>query len=299
MSHALGCPKIDLYVRIDEEPPEAVRTTFRETIKKRAEGMPVAYLVGYREFYSLPFHVSPAVLIPRPETETLVMEALRLLKPMAEPRVLDLCTGSGCVAVTIAKQHKTARVVATDLSPEALAVAGRNAERHSVADRVTFLQGDLLAPVGGQAFDVVVSNPPYIARSELPTLDPGVRNFEPMSALDGGPDGLDVYRRLAAEVPAILNPGGAVLVEIGPTQAEAVRDLFAAQLEPGKTFKDQAGRPRVVAARRPGYRNGHKKQKRHKRIQEESAHEPLICLPFVFSFFVAIPVPIESCPKPS
>jgi release factor glutamine methyltransferase len=250
LAHALGCPKIELYVRIDEEPPEAVRTAFREAIKKRAEGMPVAYLVGYREFYSLPFFVTPAVLIPRPETETLVMEALRLLKPMAEPRVLDLCTGSGCVAVTIAKQHKTAKVVGTDISPEALAIATKNAERHSVTERVTLLQGDLTTPIAGQAFDVVVSNPPYIAQSELPTLDPGVRNFEPMSALDGGPDGLDFYRRLAAEVPVILNPGGAVLVEIGPTQEAAVRDLFAAQLEPGKTFKDQAGRPRVVTARR-------------------------------------------------
>jgi release factor glutamine methyltransferase len=250
LAHSLGCPKIELYVRIDEEPPEPVRTAFREAIKKRAEGVPVAYLVGYREFYSLPFFVTPAVLIPRPETETLVMEALRLLKPMAEPRVLDLCTGSGCVAVTIAKQHKTAKVVGTDISPEALAIATKNAERHSVTERVTLLQGDLTTPIAGQAFDVVVSNPPYIAQSELPTLDPGVRNFEPMSALDGGPDGLDFYRRLAAEVPVILNPGGAVLVEIGPTQEAAVRDLFAAQLEPGKTFKDQAGRPRVVTARR-------------------------------------------------
>jgi release factor glutamine methyltransferase len=250
LAHALGCPKIELYVRIDEEPPEPVRTVFREMIKKRADGMPVAYLVGYREFYSLPFHVTPAVLIPRPETETLVMEALRLLKPMADPRVLDLCTGSGCVAVTIAKQHKTARVTATDISAEALAVATKNAERHSMTDRVTFLKGDLAAAVAGQTFDVVVSNPPYIAQSELPTLDPGVRNFEPTGALDGGPDGLDFYRRLAADVLALLNPGGTVLVEIGVTQEAAVRELFAAQLEPGKTFKDQAGRPRVVTARR-------------------------------------------------
>ena len=250
LAHALGCPKIELYVRIDEEPPDAVRTAFREMIKRRADGMPVAYLVGYREFYSLPFHVSPAVLIPRPETETLVMEALRLLKPMTEPRVLDLCTGSGCVAVTIAKQHKTARVVGTDISPEALAVAVRNAERHAVTDRVTMSRGDLTAPVEGQTFDVVASNPPYIAQSELPTLDPGILNFEPTAALDGGPDGLDFYRRLATDVPALLKPGGTVLVEIGPTQEAAVRDLFGAQLEPGTTFKDQAGRPRVVTARR-------------------------------------------------
>lgn len=248
LAHALGCPKIQLYVRHDEEPPEAVRTAFRETIKKRAEGTPVAYLVGYREFYSLPFTVSPAVLIPRPETETLVMEALRLLKPLAEPRVLDLCTGSGCVAVTLAKQHKTARVTATDIRAEALAVAAQNAERHGVADRVVFVEGDLLAPIAGQTFDVIVSNPPYIAHSEFPALDVGVRDYEPRVALDGGADGLDFYRRLAADVPASLAPGGTVLVEIGPTQAEAVRALFAAQLGTGKTFKDQAGRPRVVSS---------------------------------------------------
>lgn len=250
LAHALGCPKIDLYVRHDEEPPEEKRTAFREMIRQRAEGMPVAYLVGYREFYSLPFGVTPAVLIPRPETETLVMVALKLLDPLPNPRVLDLGTGSGCIAVTLAARQKTAQVVAVDVSPDALAVASGNAARHGVADRVTFRQGDLFGPVAGEAFDLVVSNPPYIAQSEFPALDHGVRDFEPRAALDGGPDGLAVYRRLAADVGLFLKPGGTVLVEIGATQAEAVRDLFGAQLEVGKTFPDGAGRPRVVAARR-------------------------------------------------
>jgi release factor glutamine methyltransferase len=250
LAHALGCKKIDLYVRHEEEPPEDRRVAFREMIKKRAEGMPVAYLVGHREFYSLEFAVSPAVLIPRPETETLVMEALRWLKPMEAPRVLDVGTGSGAIAVAIARQHKTARVTAVDVSAAALAVAAGNAQKHAVADRVKFLEGDLFGPVAGQTFDLVVSNPPYIARSEFPALDAGVREFEPRAALDGGPEGLDFYRRIAADVANYLAPGGAVMVEIGATQELAVRELFAAHLDPGPSFKDAAGRPRVVTARR-------------------------------------------------
>jgi release factor glutamine methyltransferase len=253
LAHALGCKKIDLYVRHDEEPAEDRRTAFRETIKKRAEGMPVAYLVGHREFYSLEFAVSPAVLIPRPETETLVMEALRRLKPLESPRVLDLGTGSGAIAVAIARQHKTARITAVDVSSAALAVAASNAQRHGVADRITFLEGDLFVPVAGETFDLIVSNPPYIADAELASLDVGVREFEPRAALAGGPDGLDFYRRIAADVPNYLAAGGAILVEIGATQEAAVRDLFAARLDPDTSFKDSAGRPRVVTAkRRPG-----------------------------------------------
>jgi release factor glutamine methyltransferase len=253
LAHALGCKKIDLYVRHDEEPAEDRRTAFREMIKKRADGMPVAYLVGHREFYSLEFAVSPAVLIPRPETETLVMEALRRLKPLPAPRVLDVGTGSGAIAVVIAKHHKTAQITAVDVSPTALAVAKSNAEKHGVADRITFTEGDLFGPVAGHTFDLIVSNPPYIAEAEFPSLDVGVRDFEPRSALAGGPDGLDFYRRIATEASNYLVPGGVVLVEIGATQESAVRDLFAAHLEVGPTYKDAAGRPRVVSAtRRPG-----------------------------------------------
>jgi release factor glutamine methyltransferase len=253
LAHALGCKKIDLYVRHEEEPPEDRRSAFREMIKKRAEGMPVAYLVGHREFYSLEFAVTPAVLIPRPETETLVMEAVRRLRPLESPRVLDIGTGSGAIAVALAKQHKTARVTAIDVSGPALVIAAANAQTHGLADRVTFLEGDLFAPVAGKMFDMIVSNPPYIAESEFPSLDVGVRDFEPRSALDGGPDGLNFYRRIAADVANHLNPGGSVLVEIGATQEAAVRELFGATLEFGPTYKDTAGRPRVVSAkRRPG-----------------------------------------------
>jgi release factor glutamine methyltransferase len=251
LAHALGCKKIDLYVRHEEEPAEESRNRFREMIKKRAEGMPVAYLVGYREFYSLEFAVTPDVLIPRPETETLVMQALGLLGPLDSPRVLDLGTGSGCIAVTLAKRHKTVQVTAIDASAAAVDIAMENARRHGVAERVDVRRGDLFGPVAGETFDLIVSNPPYVAADEFASLDPGVRDFEPRAALAGGTDGLDYYRWIAAGAREHLKPGAAILVEIGATQGPAVQELFSAHLEPGKTYSDPGGRPRVVAARRP------------------------------------------------
>jgi release factor glutamine methyltransferase len=249
LAHALGCQKIDLYVRHEEEPAEDKRSAFREMIRKRADGMPVAYLVGYREFYSLPFAVSPAVLIPRPETETLVMQALGAMRTMESPRVLDIGTGSGCIAITLTKQHKTARLTAVDVSAAALELASANAKRHGISDRVTFLEGDLFGPVNGHGYDVIVSNPPYIADAEFAALDRGVREFEPRSALAGGPDGLAFYRRIAAEATGHLAPGGTVLVEIGVTQGPAVRELFESHIGPSNVMPDAAGRPRVVAAK--------------------------------------------------
>lgn len=251
LAHALGCNKIDLYVRHEESPTEAQRTGFRENIKKRADGMPVAYLVGYREFFSLAFAVSPAVLIPRPDTEVLVVETAQRLKPLATPRVLDVGTGSGCIAIALAKQHKGAIVTATDISPEALAVAQQNAIKHGVAERITFLEGDLLEPVQGQTFDCVVSNPPYISHAEMQTLEPSVQRYEPTLALAGGPDGLACYRKLLSQLPSVLAAPGMVFLEVGHQQAESVRDLCrAAQLELGPTFKDLGGHVRVVSAQR-------------------------------------------------
>jgi release factor glutamine methyltransferase len=253
LAHVLNCQKIDLLVRYDEQPAEADRARFRELIKRRVEGWPVAYLIGVKEFYGLPFEVSPAVLIPRPETETLVLEALRLLKPLTAPTMLDLGTGSGCVAVAIAHQKQDARVTTVDVSPDAIEVARRNAARHGVADRVTVLQGDLFAPVpAGATFNLVVSNPPYVTPAEWQALAPDVRDHEPRLALDGGPDGLAFYRRIAAGVGPFLKPGGWLLVEIGATQEAAVRGLFAdrPELEVGKTLPVHHGLPRVVCARR-------------------------------------------------
>lgn len=161
LGHVLGYDKTYLTVNFAEVPAEADRTRFKELIQRRVAGWPVAYLVGTRDFYLLPFEVTPAVLIPRPDTETLVAEALAFLKPVKEPAVLDIGTGSGCIAISVSHQKKDAHVTATDVSPDALAVAKRNAERHGVASRVTFLQGDLFAPLPPRAaFDLIVSNPP-------------------------------------------------------------------------------------------------------------------------------------------
>jgi release factor glutamine methyltransferase len=253
LAHVLKCRPIDLLVRFEEQPADADRTTFRELIKRRVDGWPVAYLLGEKEFFLLPFEVTPAVLIPRPETETLVAEAVSLLKKMTTPAALDLCTGSGCIAVSLAHGAKTARVTATDVSPDALDVARRNAERNKVADRIDFRAGDLFAALPpGTPFDLVATNPPYVTQTELGGLQPEVRDHEPRLALDGGPDGLAFYRRIAAGVGDVLKPGGWLLAEIGATQQDAVTALLAErpELEVAKTLKDMAGLPRVVVARR-------------------------------------------------
>jgi release factor glutamine methyltransferase len=253
LAHVLRCGKVDLLIRYDEQPSEAERTRFRELIQRRVAGWPVAYLVGTRDFYLLSFEVTPAVLVPRPETETLVLEALAYLKPLSAPTVLDLGTGSGCIAISLAQQKKDARVTAVDVSPDALTVARRNSARHGVADRIDFLQGDLFTPLApGSVSDLVVSNPPYIAPGEFAALAPDVRDHEPRIALDGGSDGLAFYPRIAAAVGSYLKPGGRLLMEIGYTQDEAVRAILARQseLQLGPTIKDMSGHPRVVVAKR-------------------------------------------------
>jgi release factor glutamine methyltransferase len=253
LGHVMSCPKIELIARSDEEPTEAERAAFKDLIRRRVEGWPVAYLVGRREFYLLAFEVTPAVLIPRPDTETLVLESLNRLKGMAAPSVLDLGTGSGCIAVSVAHRAKTARVTAVDVSPDALAVARRNAVAHGVVDRTTFLAGDLFVPLPADAaFDLIVSNPPYVTPGELAALAPEVRDHEPRVALDGGPDGLAFYRRIAGDAGRYLKPGGSVLVEVGWTQEPAVRAIFEArsELAVGSSVKDMAGRLRVVTARK-------------------------------------------------
>lgn len=251
LAHALGCRPIDVLTRYDDPPTDAERQRFRELVKRRADGCPVAYLIGSKDFYLLTFEVTPEVLIPRPDTETLVQSGLDFLKGKPTPTVLDLGTGSGCVAVSIAHKATAARVTAVDVSAAAAAVATRNAEKHAVGDRVTVLVGDLFAPIPADTrFDLVVSNPPYIAASEIDTLDAGVRQFEPRLALDGGADGLDFYRRLAAEAAGWLKPGGHLMTEVGWTQDAAVREMFTtAGWDTLPSVKDLAGRWRVVRAR--------------------------------------------------
>lgn len=253
LGHVLACPRIQLYSQhYFEEATADVRQRYRELIRRRVEGCPVAYLVGRKEFYSLEFEVDPAVLIPRPDTECLVVECLRLAKGLSEPRVLDVGTGSGAIAIAIAHYHKGAQVTATDISPEALAVAGRNAAKHGVAGRVRFLQGDLFATLPpGETFDFVLSNPPYIPRDEIPRLQPGVRDYEPHLALDGGPDGFAVFDRLVEQASAFLKPGGSLLVEIGSPQERHARQRLEshAEYDLSKTIHDGSGHPRVLKAR--------------------------------------------------
>jgi len=254
LAHALGCRKIDLYARFDHVPEAGPLGRFREMVKAAARAEPIAYLIGRKEFYSLDFEVTPDVLIPRPETELVVEEALAWLKSAAAANrtVCDVGTGSGCIAITVAKRSPTTRVTATDLSPGALAVAARNAEKHAVSTNIKFIAADLLdlpsgaAPEGG--FDLVVSNPPYVPAGRPELLAEDVRRFEPAMALYGGDDGLDFYRRIAAGLRAVLAPTGGLIVEIGNGQALPVTEILARDtgLVHRTTRRDAAGLERVL-----------------------------------------------------
>jgi release factor glutamine methyltransferase len=251
LAHVRGCPRIALYTAFDTPVAEADRGRFRELVKRRGAGEPVAYLVGSREFFSLPFAVDKAVLVPRPETEGLVVRVLDLCRAAATSRIIDVGTGSGAIVVALAKHLPRATFAATDVSAEALEVARANAERHGVADRITFFHGDLLADAAGP-WDVIVSNPPYVREDEFPALPRDVRDHEPRGALVSGPTGVEVVERLAAAAAAALVPGGWLVVEIGPAVAAAAEAALAAcpALEPAATLKDLAGLPRIVQARR-------------------------------------------------
>lgn len=253
LAHAMGLQRIQLYVNYQQVLTDAERARMRELVTRRATGEPVAYLVGFREFFSLPIKVNRAVLIPRPETETLVVEAMTALQQHAAqtPRLLDLCTGSGCIAVAIAKNVQGVQVTATDLSADSLTVAQDNAAALRVADRIEFLHGDLFAAVPPESrFHVVASNPPYVASAEIAGLSRDVRNHEPHHALDGGPDGLDLVRIIVRQAPEFLVPGGRLLIEVSPEQIPAVGALIEsdARYSAQVTFKDFAGLPRIVSA---------------------------------------------------
>jgi len=254
LASALGCRKIELYTRFDQTPAAGQVERFRELVREAAGHKPIAYLVGRKEFYSLEFLVTPDVLIPRPETELLVEQAVMALRAGKREtgQVWDIGTGSGCAAVAIAKLHPAARVVASDVSALALAVARQNAERHGVLDRVTMVEADAaeipaeLVPAGG--FDVMVSNPPYIAESHRASLPANVREYEPALALFGGADGLAVIRKIAAGGLAKLAAGGRAFVEVADGQSEAAAAVFVgAGWAHRDTLKDGAGIPRVLS----------------------------------------------------
>lgn len=256
LAHALGCERIELYTRYERVPDEAARARFREHVRRAGEGEPIAYLIGYKEFFSLRFAVSPHVLIPRPETEMLVERTIAVVRGSEGRlrRILDVGTGSGCIAVSLARHLPDAEICASDVSPEALAVARENAERHAVGQRIELRQGDLLAPwADAEPFDVIVSNPPYVATGEAESLEASVRDHEPHAALFAGPDGLALIRALIADAPGRLRPGGRLLIEIGHRHAGAVRGLLDAGGWTGIVcYKDFAQHERVACAEAPG-----------------------------------------------
>jgi release factor glutamine methyltransferase len=244
----LDTDRVGLYVQFDRPLEQGELADYRAKVVRRAAREPVQYVLGEKEFWSLPFAVSPAVLIPRPDTEVLIEEALRLV-PRAR-RILDVGTGSGAIAVALAHELPEACVVAMDISAEALVLAAANARRNDVASRIELRQGDMACLPEGP-FDVIVSNPPYIPEADLAGLAPEVRDFEPRQALCGGADGLDCYRTLAAQARGRLAPGGWLLVEVGIDQAPAVEQLLAeAGLDERFRRRDYGDVPRVVGGRR-------------------------------------------------
>lgn len=251
LSHILGKDRMYLYVNFDQplEPPELA--AFREAVKKRAQRVPVAYITGRREFFGLSFAVTPAVLIPRPDTEVLVEAALGRLRGRTSPLVLDIGTGSGAIIISLLHKLPEAKGTAVDISNEALTVARENASRLGVGDRLELMRGDLFAPAGGRVFDAIVSNPPYIADADLAHLEPELR-CEPRAALAGGADGLDFYRRLVGGAAVLLAPGGFLAVEVGAGQAPRVAALAteASGLATAEIVKDYAGIERVVVLER-------------------------------------------------
>lgn len=255
LSHVLKKQRIYLYVHFDEPLQPEELAAYREMVKKRVMHVPVAYILGEREFMGLTFKVTPDTLIPRPDTEILVQAAIDRLKAMPASddtalHIADIGTGTGAICLSVLHYLPQATAETVDISPAARAVAEENAEQLGLADRITFHTGDLLVPLAGRTFAAILSNPPYIPEADIGTLAPEVRTKEPHTALSGGADGLDFYRRLAAEAPQMLAPNGFLAFEVGIHQAQDVAALVKANPLIGKTeiLPDYAGIDRVVVA---------------------------------------------------
>lgn len=249
LSERLNLTRVELYLQFEQPLSETELNPIRDWVRRRAKREPLAWILGHQDFYAHRFIVTPGVLVPRPDTETLVISALSHLPEDAPSVLVDVGCGTGCVGLSLIKERPQARLFALDLSPEARACTAQNADALGVADRVTILDSDLLSGLPDDLdVDVIVSNPPYIAGPEFADLQPEVRDFEPRLALDGGADGLDVYGRL---IPAALSRARrAVLVEIGYTQGDAVREIFdGAGAQDVVVRDDLSGNPRVVEGR--------------------------------------------------
>ncbi len=255
LSHVLAAPRIKLYTEYDRPMSQDALVRVRELVARAGEHEPIAYLTGRAHFFNLEFEVTRDVLIPRPDTETLVEHIIqwqRHAPGMESPRILDLCTGSGCIAAALAASIKTANIVATDISPRAAAVARANLQRLKLTERVTVLEGDLFDALNNyadrQPWQVIVANPPYIPSANIAALDRNVRDFEPLAALDGGSDGLNFHRRILQETPSRLAPAGRVYLEMQHDQGAALIDIARQSgFLSASILKDHAGNDRCVA----------------------------------------------------
>lgn len=247
LAHVLNSKRSELLFQ--SSPSPALLETYQQLVAQRAQRIPLQHLLGETEFYGLSFHISPNALIPRPDTETLIEVAVHHLKTFVAPRILDIGTGSGIIAITLAHELPKARVTALDISSLALSLAHQNAQHNQVGNRVHFVQSDLFSALKAeQSFDAIVSNPPYIRAHHIERLEPEVQDHDPHLALDGGKDGLKFYRKIIPNSLAHLKPHGILALEIGHDQAEAVQSLFKLHPEFSNIsmVKDLSDNPRVV-----------------------------------------------------
>lgn len=259
MAYSLQENRESLYMRLKEPLGEEQRDTFERLVQRRISGEPIQYILGKQQFWSIDFKVDPRCLIPRPETELLVEETVSILSryPSSEiPRVLEIGTGSGAIAIALAKEVKEVDIIATDISRDALSLAKENATSLGLLSKIRFLQANLFEPFsnlrGREPFFIILSNPPYIARPEIKKLSREVKDFEPLIALDGGEDGLDYYRRIISQAPHYLKRGGWLLLEVGNNQADSVSEMIEAdrRFQKPQCVKDLSGIQRVVKAQR-------------------------------------------------
>jgi release factor glutamine methyltransferase len=256
LGHVLGVPRLKLYLNFDRALTEAELGRVREMVKRRGDREPLQHIVGSTSFCGLEIKCSRDALVPRPETELLAERAWQFLESVQQQdaTALDVGTGTGCIAIAMAVHAPKAKVHAIDLSSAALALARANAAHHGVSERITFREGDAFAAVPpGAKFDLIVSNPPYLATEEIDSLEPEVRSFDPMLALDGGADGMVVHRQIAREAAKFLKPHGRLMLEFADGQAGNVKKLFTAEkwiVE--EIIADYSSRPRILIARASG-----------------------------------------------